>query len=387
MRFSDLGVSPFFEEKLARAGITRPTEVQKIAIPHILNGENLLFRSATGTGKTFAYMLPLFERLFAPTGGTPEASAGKLPPRLLILAPTLELCSQIKREADFLLEGARVKSLLLIGSANMTRQIDALKKEKPDVIVGNTARILQIARMGKLKLFRLDALVLDEADRLCADDSHAELEELVAMTKPARQLVACSATAPQKARNSLRELFGETAFLETEEQEILRERITHWAFFSEDRKKIGTLRSFLQASRASKALVFTNGGDRALYIAASLRQDKISAEALAGGMEKKARRLAVENFRKGDARVLVSSDLAARGLDIPDISHVIQLDVPLDPDGYIHRAGRTARAGKKGFMITIGDEEEMLRFSRLEKKLGIIVYPKVLYGGAIHTAS
>jgi superfamily II DNA/RNA helicase len=381
MTFADLGLSSFLVERLGVRGINAPTEIQRLVIPRVLAGENALFRSATGTGKTFAYLLPLFERLLA-------AETEGAFPRVLVIAPTLELCSQIKQEADFLLKDKPRRVSLLIGSANMSRQIDALKKDKPDVIVGNAARLLQLERMGKLKLGRVEALVLDEGDRLISDELLAETTALLARINPrqttARQTLACSATMSPQSRERLIPLMGEAVVtLETEEQEILRERISHWAFFSEERRKISELCSLLIASDAKKALVFTARGGQVGNIVSQLQYHKIAAVGLHGDMEKKSRKQAMDAFRSDQARVLVSSDLAARGLDIPAITHIISLDVPANAEAYIHRAGRTARAGRRGVIATIGDAEELRRFAQLEKKLGITVYPKVLYKGRI----
>ena len=362
-------------------GINAPTEIQRLVIPHVLAGGNVLFRSATGTGKTFAFLLPLFERLLA-------AEIGGAFPRILIIAPTLELCSQIKQEADFLLKDKPRRVSLLIGSANMSRQIEALKKDKPDVIVGNTARLLQLERMGKLRLSRVEALVLDEGDRLISDELLAETASLLGRvnSRHARQTLACSATMSPQSRERLIPLLGEAVItLETEEQEILRERISHWAFFSEERRKISALCSLLIASRAKKALVFTARGGQVGNIVSRLQYHKIAAVGLHSDMEKKARKQAIDAFRSEQARVLVSSDLAARGLDIPAITHIISLDVPVSAEAYIHRAGRTARAGRRGVVASIGDAEELRRFVQLEKKLGITVYPKMLYKGRILT--
>lgn len=401
-RFSDMGISPFFVEKLSQRNINSPTAIQRLVIPRIRNKENVLFRSATGTGKTFAYLLPLFENLRAAIAAKEAVSF----PHILILAPTLELCSQLKQEADFLLRdspGERQsppppRAGLLIGSANITRQIETLRKEKPAVIVGNSARILQLVRMGKLKLGAArGVLALDEADRLVANETIDETRELVGRMRALPQVIACSATMPEKTREQLRALFGgfgefgEMAYIETEEQEILREMTTHWAFFSENRKKLSCLCSFLNAagvvrsaaSRRKKCLVFTSRAGQVGNIVAQLQHHGISAGGLASGMDKQARRRAMDNFRRGTLSVLVSSDLAARGLDIPDINYCVALDAPFEADAYIHRAGRTARAGKRGCMVTIGNEEELRRFSLLEKKLGITVYPKILYQGRI----
>ncbi|MHB9293509.1 putative DEAD-box ATP-dependent RNA helicase CshC [Hollandina sp. SP2] len=382
--YTELGISPFFIQRLSERGIHQPTAIQKLAIPRLLSGENLLFHAATGTGKTFAYLLPLFERLL---NSDVCPAAGASGPMLLIIAPTLELCSQIKEEGDFLMKDGSGKTLvkmsLIIGSANIHRQIETLKKDKPLVIVGNPARLLQLARMKKLKLGRVKALVLDEGDRLIADELFPETQDLVSCINPLRQTAACSATLSARSRERLLPLMGEPLLtVASEEQEILRERIQHWAFFSETRKKISMLCSFLSAAKAKKVLIFSSRGGQVGNILSQLQYHRIAAVGLYGEMDKKTRKQAIEDFKSGRARVLVSSDLAARGLDIPRISHVVALDVP-DGEGYIHRAGRTGRAGQRGIMVTLGDAEELRRLAVLEKKLGIMVYPKVLYKGSI----
>jgi len=243
-----------------------------------------------------------------------------------------------------------------------------------------------LAKTGRLKLGGLRFLALDEADRLTADDCREEMSALIriiAGESASLTVAACSATVSSKIKESLFPLLEKALFIETDEQEILREMIEHWAVFSESRKKTQTLRSFIAAAKPKKALVFTGRSFEAGKIVASLQYHHIAADGLFSGMDKKNRKDAVDRFRSGKIQVLVSSDLAARGLDIPGISHVIALDVPESKDAYIHRAGRTARAGKRGIMVSIGDEIEMRRLSSLEKKLGIIVRPKDLYGGKV----
>jgi superfamily II DNA/RNA helicase len=387
--FAGLGVLPEFTDRLVKKSVIKPTAVQRLVIPKLLEGKSAVFRSATGTGKTLAYLIPGLQRLLSDTG-TPYQG-----PQLLVCAPTLELCSQIKDEIDFLLDGkSGVNVSLLIGSINLSRQIDGLKKSKPLAIVGNPGRLLLLAKMGKLKLRDLRFLVLDEADRLtaaeCRDETSAlaqladaELKRRTSAGQPGLVIAACSATVSAKTRELLNPLLNGAELLETDEQEILRDRINHWAIFSESRRKNQTLVSFLAAAKPKKTLVFTGRSNDAGKTASILQRRKIAAAALFSGMDKKERREAMERFRSGKAAVLVSSDLAARGLDIPGISHVIALDVSEDRDAYIHRAGRTGRAGKKGIMVSIGDEIEMRRLSALEKKLGITVYPKELYGGKV----
>jgi len=396
--FTTIGVLPAFTERLSLRSVTRPTAVQRLAIPPLLEGRSVVFRSATGTGKTFAYLIPALQRL------TLDVQTGPyLGPDVIVCAPTLELCSQIKNEIDFLLgldgagagmdPGAKVPGVaLLIGSVNMNRQIDSLKKGKARIAVGNPGRILLLAKMGKLSFRGLRFLILDEADRLTAPEARDEMAELVrAITRGLNRdagtpltVAACSATVSAKTGEHLHPLLEGALPLETDEQEILRERIEHWAIFSEGRRKSRTLASFLAAAKPKKALVFTGRSYDAGKIVSALQHRKVSAEGLFSGMDKGERKTALERFRSGKSAVLVSSDLAARGLDIPGISHVIALDVGEDPDAYIHRAGRTGRAGNRGTMVCIGDEFDMRRLSALEKRLGIAVYPKELYGGRIY---
>ena len=168
-------------------------------------------------------------------------------------------------------------------------------------------------------------------------------------------------------------------------EDVLKRNITHWAFYTEGRDKVETLRKFIQAENPEKTLVFTAIAGQVENIAAQLNYKKIPCSGLYAKLDKIGRKKAIDDFKAGRSKVLVTSDLAARGLDIPGISHVVQLDVNENEDFFIHRAGRTARAGKSGINVIFGDEKELRNLSRIEKKLGIVIYPKVLFGGSIRT--
>ena len=382
MDFAGFDPAPALCEALAARGIKNPTGIQQRIIPRLLAGQSVLFESATGTGKTFAYLLPLLSRAGEETGR----------PALLVLAPTYELCAQIKGEADFLIaaggpDGKKPKTALLIGQANLSRQIETLKTEKPAVIIGNPGRVLLLARMGKLRLRGLSRLVLDEGDRLAADELFAETEELLRLILRERsgappQIAACSATMPPASRERLL-AFMDGAVIDGDEDGAPGKNLLHWAIFCERRGKTAALRSFLAAAKPRKALVFTSRASEVGSTAARLQHHHWAAAGLHGKMDPGERRRVLAAFRGGGVSVLITSDLAARGLDIGGISHVIALDVPDDGNRYLHRAGRTARAGNKGIMVSIGDAEEMRTLARIEKKLGIVVYPKELYGGKI----
>jgi superfamily II DNA/RNA helicase len=384
-------LSPPLAEALAARGIRKPSPVQAAVIPLLLEKNppaadavplRLLFTAPTGTGKTFAYLLPLLQSLAESedSGGRPRG------PEVLVLAPTHELCSQIKSELDFVLRALDMPlSQLLIGSVSPGRQIEALKKNKPRAAAGNPARVLQLVRMKKLSLGSLRFLVLDEGDRLVAEELYPETRELVSLAGGSG-IIACSATMNGKNRDALFGLEGEKRpwrIVEEDGLAVLQHNIEHWAFFAEDRKKPDLLKSFLAAARPKKALVFTSRGGEVGRIVSRLQYRRVAAGGIRGDMDKKARKAAIDGFRKGTVPVLVASDLACRGLDVEGISHVISLDTGDNAETYLHRAGRTGRAGRRGIMVTIGSEEELRRLQRIEKKLKIIVYPKELYGGRI----
>ena len=383
--FESLGVDPFLIARLQIQGITIPTPIQEQAIPPLFRREHALFSSPTGSGKTLAYLLPLVQAMLVPAS---QPQQGASWPELLICAPTFELCSQIFSVVETLLEDPGpfrpISRSLVIGSGNLSRQIDRLRREKPRIIVGNPGRLALLARMGKLKLRGVAFFVLDEGDRLVADELWGETQELASYLNPARITVSCSATLPTKSLERLRSIVGTNpAFSASLQGDLLQNAIEHWALFSESRNKIRTLRSFLAAVKPRKTLVFASRGGDAGNVLSQLQHHGIAAGGLWGSMEKQARKQSLDDFRAGRVAVLVTTDLAARGLDIPGISHIVALDVPQEPDPYIHRAGRTARAGKRGIMVTIGDGLEMERLAKLEKKLKIVIYPKVLEYGRL----
>jgi superfamily II DNA/RNA helicase len=408
--FAELGIGAELAEALAARNIRDPSEIQKMVIPGLIDVSpskpNLLFSSPTGTGKTLAYALPMLRRLYLPAGLPDALPPGRTPgPAALVLAPTYELCSQIKSEFDYLLGAVKSsdhRAALVIGSVPLNRQIDSLKKQRPSVVVGNPARVLQLVRMKKLSLKALRYLVLDEGDRLMADEFFSAAADLCRLAFPEQQrasadppceqtppfFIACSATFSGKNRERLFSITpggnrGLWEIAEQKENDILRENIDHWAFFAEDRKKISMLRSFIAAVRPKKLLVFTARAARVGTIVSQLQFHHLSASGLWGDMDKKDRKRAIDGFRKGNVTILVSSDLAARGLDIEGISHIAAMDIPDSRETYIHRAGRTARAGRRGVMASFGDETELRCLSAIEKKLGIAVYPKELYNGRL----
>lgn len=376
--FTDLKISENLINKLEENKITVPTAVQAQAIPVIEKGKSLLFQSETGTGKTYAYLLPLLTKIESEENPKKEI-------KLLVVAPTFELASQIKVQIQ---QVSDIKTVLLIGGAPVKRQIENLK-EKPAVIIGTPARLVELFNLKKIKFEGLNALVLDEVDRLISPELRDLTMTLLKAPKKHVQMIAASATITKQTQKLLAdskiradgtvEQKVETLFLPAED--VLRKRITHMAVFAERRDKIETLRKILIAEKPSKCLVFTSKLDQVENIVSKLNYRGIECTGLHAKTDKVERKSTIARFKSGKIRILVTSDLTSRGLDIPEISHVIQMDMPSNEDFFVHRAGRTARAGKTGINIVIGDEYEMNKYANLEKKLGLTVYPKILYKG------
>ena len=360
-------LSKDLQDSLAGLGITSPTPVQEQVIPRLLAGENLLFQSETGTGKTFAYLLPLINKL--------EILSDNQRVRIIVVAPTFELASQINSACKSI---TKHKSALLIGGAPIKRQIEVLK-EKPEIIIGTAARLVELIRLKKLKTDGLFAIVFDETDRLVKKEALEDTSALRELLPAGCQIIACTATINKQTKI----FFADAKNLVMPAEDVLKKRITHWAIYAETRDKIDTLRKFLHAEKPSKALIFTSRADQVENIYQKLRYKKIECECIHAKTDKQKRKSTMDRFRSGKVSILVTSDLGARGLDIPDISHIIQMDLPSDDDFFIHRSGRTARAGKTGINLVIGDEWDMRHYAQLEKKLGITVYPKEIRDGKV----
>ena len=374
--FEELKIEAGLCQKLAELEITEPTAVQSRVIPEILEGKNVIFQSATGSGKTFAFLLPILQRVQAQENPTKAV-------QIIVVSPTFELASQLRQAAASV---TSLKTALFIGGVPLKRQIDGLK-EKPAIVIGTVSRLLELCRLKKLKIDKCAALVFDEADRLASKEIADETAEFAALFGERTQLVACSATITKKTQDffaSASKAAFETILLPPEE--VLRDKIEHWAFFAERRDKIDLVRSLLRALDQKKTLVFTSRADQVENICQKLKFKKIGCAALTAKIKNQERQSILAHFKSGKTPVLITSDLSSRGLDIADIEYVIQCDLPPDEDFFVHRAGRTARAGKNGVNIVIGDEWELRKLAALEKKLKIVVRPKALYKGKVVAA-
>lgn len=359
------------KQSVHELGFSSPTPVQSEVIPKIIEGENVLFQSDTGTGKTFAYLFPLISKLDNLESNKSLNSNVKI----IILAPTFELASQINTACKSVSD---MKTALLIGGVPIKRQIELLK-EKPQIVIGTASRLVELIHLKKLKIENLLAVVFDETDRLLKKEAISDTSDFRNLLAPETQIIACSATLNKQTKI----FFADSKNIIMPPENVLKEKITHWAIYAENRDKIDTLRKFLAAQKPEKALIFTSRADQVENIFNKLTYKKVECTCLHAKTDKQQRKNAIDFFRRGKTPVLITSDLAARGLDIPDIQYIIQMDLPQDEDFFVHRCGRTARAGKTGINVVIGDEWEMHHYAKLEKKFGLTVYPKEIHNGKV----
>lgn len=370
--FEELGVQPVLVKALAAQQLQIPTQIQEQMIPQVLAGENVLARSATGTGKTLAYLLPLLQRI----------DPGKKEVQAVILAPTYELAMQIYRVLGALVQEAAldVKAVSLIGGAALTRQIEALKK-KPQIVVGSAGRVLELLRKHKLSLTSVRTLVLDEVDRLL-DEQNAPTVEIVMKEVPAqRQLLMVSATLPARTQKVIERLEKKVNLLEAASEVKLPEQLIHCYVKMEHREKLDGLRKVLHALDVKRALLFVEQQGRLETVLEKLQHHGLKVAGLRKDAGKQERKEALEAISKGKISLLVATDLAARGLDIPGVTHVINLDFPDEPQTYLHRAGRTGRAGQEGMVVSLVTQGEVARLERCRRSLKVDLQEYILSKG------
>jgi superfamily II DNA/RNA helicase len=372
MLFQDTNLAPRWATNLASRGLTEPTAVQQAVWEPFLARRDLIVQSGTGTGKTLAYLLPLFQGL-DPVRKDLQA---------LVLVPTQELAVQIQRQMDLLSEGSEVRTLVLMGGVNIARQIDQLKT-KPHLVVGTPGRILELLEKKKITGHHLASVVLDEADRLVDVATLATLRAILKTTLKSRQTSLFSASLPPGALAAAAEFLRDPVTIRLDAQVPIPPGIVHWAMEAELREKTDLLRKILHSLNPARTLVFLNKPDQIEMVADKLRFHGLAAESLHGALFKTDRQRALEGFAKGTVTVLVASDLAARGLDIGGVTHVLHYDTPMEALDYQHRCGRTGRAGREGLSIALADEVEAGRLATFAKTFGIEIRAKAIRQGNI----
>lgn len=372
MGFESLNIQQKYVERLQQHGITEPSPIQQQAIPVMLSGKDVIAESQTGTGKTLAYLLPLLERI--------DVSNKAL--QALIIVPTRELGMQIMREIEMLTEGTELVAQALIGGVAVQRQIEKLRLH-PQLVVGTPGRVLELIKIRKLKMNEVKTIVVDEVDQVFDLSSSVEVETIFKSALRDRQIVFFSATMPPSIEKVAATWMNEPVRVKVEALQRTADTLEHIYFLTEERERIDTLRRIVRIYNPKSAIVFVNEINSLAEVVAKMQYVGLSIEAIYGEADKLERARVLNSFREGKFQLLLATDIAARGLDIKELTHVINLDPPIDADHYVHRVGRTGRMGRHGTAISIVTPKERFIMNKFEKALGITIEEKAMFSGMI----
>ncbi len=355
--FNQLGLSPTTLQAVADTGYTTATPIQAQAIPVALSGRDVLGIAQTGTGKTAAFTLPMIDRL---SSGRARARM----PRALVIEPTRELADQVASAFERYAKGTKLSWALLIGGVSMGDQVAALNKGV-DVLIATPGRLLDLFERGKILLTGVEMMVIDEADRMLDMGFIPDIERIFKMTPPKRQTLFFSATMPPEITRLTTQFLKDPTRIEASRPAMTADTITQYLVripSSDPKAKRTALRALMSRDDVRNGIVFCNRKSEVDVVAKSLKQHGFDAAPIHGDLDQSLRMKTLADFRSGALKILVASDVAARGLDIPDVSHVFNYDVSHHADDYVHRIGRTGRAGKSGqaFMIVTPADERAL---------------------------
>ncbi|PYM75193.1 MAG: ATP-dependent helicase [Candidatus Rokuibacteriota bacterium] len=365
--FDDLSLTPAMREAIARVGYTTPTPIQAQAIGPILEGRDLIGCAQTGTGKTAAFAIPTIERLTG-EGLTPPTRGGLRPPRALVLAPTRELALQIAEAFDVLGRAQGVTVAVLIGGESMGPQLAALQR-RPDVIVATPGRLFDHVERRTLALGTLRIVVLDEADRMLDMGFAPQVERILRVTPLDRQTLCFSATMPTEVAALVRRHLVRPVRVDAGVIARPVARVKQMLYRAQAQEKTPLLLRLLGEERG-QTLVFTRTKHRADRVARAVGAAGHRVTRLHADRSMSQRREALDGFRSGRYRVLIATDIAARGIDVPEIAHVVNFDLPHTAEDYIHRIGRTARADASGRATSFAAPEELAQLRTIEQHLG-----------------
>ena len=350
--FASLGVSPTILKALAARGYEKPTPIQAGSIPHLLDGADLLGIAQTGTGKTAAFAIPMLQVLY-------EEDQRPRPtmPRALVLAPTRELAIQIKDACIDYGQGLNLKVAIVFGGVGQLPQVKALKAGV-DILIATPGRLLDLMSQGHCKLSDVDILVLDEADRMLDMGFLPDVRRILQKLPRDRQSLLFSATMPADITELAKKILYDPVRVEVTPPAATADRVEQSVYHVQKARKRDLLVKLLQNPEFVRTLVFTRTKHGADRVVRHLQKEKIASYAIHGNKSQGARERALGEFRSGKATVLIATDIAARGIDVPEITHVINFDLPNVSESYVHRIGRTARAGRAGIAISFCDEDE-----------------------------
>jgi len=381
--FAAFGLRAPVLRAVAAEGYTTPTPIQVQAIPHVMQGRDLLGCAQTGTGKTAAFALPLLHRMT-----DPAQTKRHVGPRVLVLAPTRELAVQI---ADSFRVYGKYVSLnygVILGGVSQGAQVATLRRGV-DVLVATPGRLLDLMSQGCVPLGDVETLVLDEADRMLDMGFIDPIRRIIAKLPAKRQNLLFSATMPAPIATLAGQILRDPAKVSVAPAATTVDTVSQLVYFVRQSDKRSLLREILRDPALSRAIVFTRTKAGANRVARDLMAGGVSADAIHGNKSQNARQNALAGFRGGKVRVLVATDIAARGIDVDDISHVINFELPNEPESYVHRIGRTARAGARGVAISLCDAAERTYLRDIErltrKSLSVVANHQFVTGSDVPT--
>jgi len=364
--FSHLGLHRTLRRAVAAAGYGRPTPIQERAIPHVLDGRDLLGCARTGTGKTAAFALPILDHLMT---GARAAGRGPSPIRALVLAPTRELAAQIGESFSLYGRDSGVRTLVVFGGVGKAPQVRALRRGV-DVLVATPGRLLDLLGDGEVDLSRVATFVLDEADRMLDMGFIRDVRRIAGELPERRQTLLFSATLPDAIRDLVDRLLVEPARVAVDPVSSTNEPVAQSVYFVERSRKTALLLALLQDRDIDRALVFTRTKHGANRLAHKLERARVPSAAIHGNKSQSARERALADFKRGHTRVMIATDIAARGIDVKELSHVVNFDLPVDPESYVHRVGRTGRAGRAGIALSFCSGAERPQLAAIERLTG-----------------
>ena len=365
LTFESLGFAAPILAALNKSGFTKPTPIQAGAIPAGLSGKDVLGIAQTGTGKTAAFALPILQQMAAN-----PLRPRRFATRALILSPTRELAVQIEQEFRKFGTGLALNTVLIVGGVGRSGQVNRMSRGA-DIVVGTPGRICDLMSTRNLLIDQTQFFVLDEADRMLDLGFMPDIRKVVAALPSRRQSALFSATMPKEIAHLAEGLLREPVRVTIESVSSTPVLVEQHVHFVDGSGKKHLLTSLLRDPSLTRAIVFTRTKRGADRVALQLNAEKISATAMHGNLGQNARQRALEAFRAGDVRVLVATDLAARGIDVAGVSHVVNYELPNEPESYVHRIGRTARNGASGIAVAFCDATELPHLNAIEKLTGV----------------
>lgn len=360
--FDSLGLAEPLRLALKAENYVKPTPIQLQAIPILIQGRDLLGVAETGTGKTAAFALPLLHRLFINRSEWPTPTA----PRALILAPTRELAGQIAERVNAYGRDLNMRTAVIFGGIGQSKQVKALRAGV-DILIATPGRLLDLCAQRHVRLDKVSMLVLDEADRMLDMGFIRDVRKIVGLCSNERQTLLFSATMPPSIGKLAHDILRNPVRVDISPAKVAVDRIEQRVYFVGSKDKRAVLTDLLKTPRMSQAIVFTRTKRGADRVSRHLVQAGLAATAIHGNKAQNARVRALDGFRSGRVRILVATDIAARGIDVPGISHVINFELPNDPESYVHRVGRTARAGAQGTALSLCDHGELPYLKSIER--------------------